>query len=315
MRAEELLKELKDEELVEKANACFAAAEPAGTIDKTRLLAEADLYLKALARREDSRTSERDFKLEIAVIVLISVEIALSLIFGFLGLSEGSKQGKALDDLNKSTAATAVAMATASDSIKAQSKAQAESLVRLNQMSDTLRDSLRTTNSMAAASRKQLEILKQEQDQRAQQLARKPKLQPFIGEIPLEDEPFNAVHKANYPISEETDISMKLNLRIQNRGNATANNITFRVVVFARDVTVQSSEAITHPNEPPDNPAQTFIITIEKLRQGVNVPMTVTFTYAKGHEPFVVSFVADADEIEHAVTLGSLSVAPRKPAR
>ncbi len=103
MRAEELLETLKDDDLKNRANSCFLEAEDtslykhAGPDEKLRLLTEADFYLKALIWRQDARIAERDFRLEKWVIGLISVEIVLSFIFGFLGLWEGRKQGNALD--------------------------------------------------------------------------------------------------------------------------------------------------------------------------------------------------------------------------
>src|SRR5438876_1213298 len=93
MRAEELLETLTDDELRHKADACFTQAqntqiyqhvgltklyEPINVAERQRLLAEADFYLKALAWRSDARTARRDFWMEVAVILLIGVEIILS---------------------------------------------------------------------------------------------------------------------------------------------------------------------------------------------------------------------------------------------
>jgi len=314
MRAEDLLKELTDDQLVEKANTCFVAADQRGTQEKTQWLAEADLYLRALARREDARTSKRDFKLEIAVIVLISVEIVLSLIFGFYGIHEGNKQAKALDDLNKSAAATTAAISSVHDSLESLSKAQTESLARLNQMSETLRDSFKTSSTAARAMREQLNILQQEQAERTAQLAKKPKLQLSIGQVPVIIGPFNTLRLPNYPVREQTDTSITFDLRLFNAGTAPATRLTFRITVWSSDVSVQSSEPLTQLNEPPGSPTKTTIIPIETVRPRVNIPMTLTLTFPKGHDPFDVDFTADANEIETGTPLGAVKVTPRKPA-
>lgn len=103
MRARELLDTLSDDELIAKADACFVQAESVniylqpGPVDRQRLLAEADFYLKALAWRSDARIARRDFWMEVAVIVLIGAEIFLSLYFGIVGIREAHEQSKVLD--------------------------------------------------------------------------------------------------------------------------------------------------------------------------------------------------------------------------
>jgi hypothetical protein len=151
MRAKELLETLTDDELKERANGCLTEAEMIDVnqrpAERQRLLTEADFYLKALIWRHDTRNSERDFRLEKVVITLISVEIVLSLIFGFLALWEGWKEGRVLSHMDTSTAAT-------SDSLQ----------------------------KLVAAQDASLRILQQEQAE----ASKKPRFALYVGNIPLD---------------------------------------------------------------------------------------------------------------------------------
>lgn len=325
MRAEELLESLTDDELKKKADACFAEADsmqvylqsgdsklylPEGATERQRLLAEADFYLKALAWRSDARTAQRDFWMEVGVMVLIGAEIVLS----WTALREGSKQSQILADMDSSTAATASAMAAVSKSLQSLADAQAKSLDRLNQMSDTLRESLKTNSAMAGATHKQLDILQQEQADHAAQLAKKPKLQLYIGSVPVITGTFNALRPPAYPIREQTDTSMTFDSSILNQGKASATRVQVRVVINAKDVSFSVPGNVTRANEPPDNPFQTWLINIDLIRPNVNIPMTLTFSFPKGHAPFEVAVNVDADELETGTPLGNFTLVPRKPA-
>lgn len=115
MRAEEL-DNLTEEQLQQKANACFAAAEDVniqlsgGNFEKLRLHLEAQFYVTALSKKRDERVARRDFRMEVGVIALIAVEIVLATVFGIVGIREGSGQTKALKDMDASTSATATSM-------------------------------------------------------------------------------------------------------------------------------------------------------------------------------------------------------------
>ncbi len=254
----------------------------------------------------ESWQSTRDFLLEIAVIFLILAEIILSFVFGVVAIREGRGQSKVLAHMEQSAAATASAMTAASSSLQSLADAQAKSLDRLNQMSDTLRDSLKTSSGMASATHKQLNILEQEQADRAAQLARKPKLQLHIGSVPLSIGPFNVLHPPTYPIREQTDTSVIFDSSIMNAGTAPATRVQLRAVVFATDVSFSSNANLIRPNEPADNPFQTSIINIELIRPHVNMPMTLSFSFPKGRAPFQVLFNVDADEIEAGTPLGGI---------
>jgi hypothetical protein len=93
----------KKRDLKEKANDCFRKYyDPnTGGLDKPALLLEAQFYMSEMDRRHQTWISWRDLILEIAVIVLIGIEIWL-----------GSKQDAVLNQLQSSTAATASTLAT-----------------------------------------------------------------------------------------------------------------------------------------------------------------------------------------------------------
>src|SRR5580692_3289994 len=121
MRAEEL-DNLTEDQLQQKANACFAAADDANIhlsgsgFEKLRLHLEAQFYLTALAKKRDERVARRDFRMEVGVIALIAAEIVLAIVFGIVGILEGNGQTKALKDMDTSTAATASSMTAVSES-------------------------------------------------------------------------------------------------------------------------------------------------------------------------------------------------------
>jgi hypothetical protein len=93
----------KKRDLKERANDCFRKYyDPnTGGLDKPALLLEAQFYMNEMDRRHQTWIGWRDLVLEIAVIVLIGVEIWL-----------GSKQDAVLTQLQSSTAATASTLAS-----------------------------------------------------------------------------------------------------------------------------------------------------------------------------------------------------------
>lgn len=107
MRAEDFDK-ATIKELQKQANICFDLArspreEPGllnakgptihmGDDAKLRLLLEAQFYLTAVARKRDEEVAARDRKLEIAVIILIGIEIILSIAGIGIGIHEAKQQ-------------------------------------------------------------------------------------------------------------------------------------------------------------------------------------------------------------------------------
>jgi len=62
--------------------------------EKLRLLLEAQFYLTGVARKRDERVANRDFWLEVTVIVLIFVEIIIISVAGIrIGILEGNQVG------------------------------------------------------------------------------------------------------------------------------------------------------------------------------------------------------------------------------
>jgi hypothetical protein len=316
MRAEEF-DTLTEKELQEKANNCFVQAEntnvnlTGGHFDELRLHLEAQFYLTAVSKKRDDRVARRDFWMEVGVIILIGAEIILSIVFGTVGILEGKGQMKTLEHMDTSAAATATAMTTVSSTLKSLETDQAESLDRLTQMNTTLNDSLKTSGKMVGAASKQLDILQQEQAERAAQLAKKPQLQLAIGNL-FVPAVFNAVHPPSFQVREQTDTTMTFDASILNAGNAAATRVQFRVVLLASDVSFSPLNAIQTP-EPPESPSKTYIINIDIIRPSIKIPMTMTFTFPKGHAPFQVVFNVDADEIQTATPLGMVLLAPRTP--
>jgi len=316
MRAEDA-KRLTIKELEEQADVCFITADQINEdqrhFEKLRLQLEAQYYLTLAARKHDDRVARRDFWMEVAVIVLIGLE----LILGGYGIKEGRQQGKvlehmdvsaaatatAMDNVKQSTADSATAMNAASKSLTTLAKDQDKSLHRLEQMDQTLQASLKQTNTMASALQTQLEILQKEQADRLALLARKPKLVLYWGDDLSVDRP-------NYdftPIA-ETDTSATFHFTFRNQGKAEASRVELGISIRARDVSLQISPPLKTPRGPYAEPTLEF----DFLRPNAPAAIIMTFTFPKGHEPFYVFFFADADEVEWT-PLGQITVHPRKP--
>jgi hypothetical protein len=289
MRAEELLDTLTDEELKRRANECFIKAERSNlyelpeTAERQRLLTEADFYLKALIWRHDARITERDariaerdFRLEKWVIILISVEILLSLIFGFLGLWEGWKQGKALDrqvsvlsHMDTSTAAT-------SDSLQ----------------------------KLVAAQDASLKILQEEQAQRA----KKPRLALYDGNIPID--------KSTLQLASRTGLAQdtaSFDLLVKNIGDAPVSMSRLHVLT-PQGVGVAAEQLITVPEfGPPAHPnTQVLTLQLPLLPAGETYRLNFAVYAPKGHPAFKITFTVDAMELQAVAPLGSLTVLPPK---
>jgi hypothetical protein len=89
LRAEEL-DNLTEEELLEQANICSITAENKGNeMERLLLHLQAQYYVTAVARKRDDRVADRDFRMEVWVIVLIGLEILLSLILEYTASSRG----------------------------------------------------------------------------------------------------------------------------------------------------------------------------------------------------------------------------------
>lgn len=222
MRAEELLKTLSDEDLKERANGCFIQAESTRLYqlpspeEKQRLLTEADFYLKALIWRKDARIAERDFRLEKWVIALISVEIFLSLVFGFLGLWEGWKQGKALD----------------------------RQIAILSHMDTNTAATTDSLQKLVAAQDASVGILRQEQVERA----RKPRLALYVGNTLLDKAAVHLLARKGFART-----AASLDLLLKNEGDAPLSTFRLHALVPA-GVVLNTEGLITLPESEPPAP-------------------------------------------------------------
>jgi hypothetical protein len=118
--------------------------------------------------------------LEIAVIVLIGLEIVISLVGMWIGAREGNKQARVLSNIERGTRDTADAMAKARTSLDALAESQTNSLDYLNHMNESLRSSQKMTEATARATLKQLQIFEEEQAIKFAKNAKKTKLELVV---------------------------------------------------------------------------------------------------------------------------------------
>jgi len=216
--------------------------------------------------------------------------------------------------MNTSTAATATA--TQGVNTAAQDQAgrlknltdeQTKSLTSLGQMNDKLQSSLTRTSEMVSAMQEQLKILKEEQTIRQAQLAKKPRLEISLGGSPL-----ISTRQESLKAREFTATRAGYDLSLTNSGDATATKGLLRVMVMAKDVSIDSSSGFQRPYEEPDSATHTFLLNFGDLRPKVTLPMRIAFVFPKGQERFMVMFNADADEIATGTYLGRIEITPLK---
>jgi hypothetical protein len=280
MRAEELLDTLTDGELKKRVDDNFAAAETTGSLlQQQSHYDRADFYLRALQWRHDDRIAARDFRLEVAVIVLIGIEILLSV----YGLWEGHQQGKlierqtiALTHMDASSADTATAMQAARDSLKSLADAQAASLKIL--------------------------------EEQPAEHAKKPKLTMYVGDTPLTKAIISPIARSGNAQS-----FASFDLLLKNIGEAPVS--TFRLhALFPARVIFETDRLFT-VLEPDQSGSPTQTVTVEQplLPAGKTVRVHVKLWVPEGYAPFKVSFTVDAMELQAVTPLGSLTVVPPKP--
>jgi len=280
-----------EEDLLEKADECLSRAGsgldvPQKDFDdlvRLRLSLEAQACLAEVLRRradkaaaQDRKRENRHFWIEIIVVaLLIGAELWVSIYYGRLGIREGKEQAAILQDVKKSTADSAEAIQQSTASLKTLVAQQAESL----------------------------RISQNEQAERA----KKPRLQLYIGQIPLT--------AANGPFKPrvETDTSATFDIVVRNAGEATANKVIWRALV-PPDVGLNSTPSATPANDLPDRPVHAFLYFQDLIPPKGYVETTITFFFPKGHAPFVVKFNASSPEITGETPLGLLPIFPRKPA-
>jgi hypothetical protein len=329
MRAEDF-DQATIEELQTRANKCFDLAQspleeplmysgvglnqrPINLDDggKLRLLLEAQFYVAAVARKRDEQVARRDYHLEVAVIVLICIEIILSTAGIWIGIHEANEQADVLSNIEKSSIKTATAMNAAATSLKTLADQQTASVSQLQQMNGNLQDSSTKTGVMAAASQKQLRILQDEQTSRLTQLSKKPKLEIYVGSIQLRPEmvlPANA--------RQSTDDRSVYDIILKNSGDATATKGMLRVIVSGEGTWLECSSGANRVFEEPGSQVHSYLIQFEFLRPNVQIPMALTIGYPKGQQfAGMVNFNVDVEELPAGSPLGVLVVLPQqKPA-
>lgn len=262
MRAEELDK-LSIKKLQERADACFIEAEKVPFIDPERhqLLVEAQFYFTAIAKKRDDQTAQRDFRMEVAVIALISIEIILSVVFGLIAIREGNQQAAI-------TAASAAAMADAKKALETLTDQQKSSLSSLSEMNQNLQSS-------TGAARKQLHILQDEQTAALAQRSKKPNLVLYLNETTLDATKRIAI----YP-GRQTPTSSACKFALQNRGNAGAHDIAIRFELPANVKMTANEELKLRERSEIDYTFHIYTISIPDIgphRSSAELPLTFTF--------------------------------------
>jgi hypothetical protein len=323
MRAEEFDK-ASIEELQAHADRCFELArspleEPipldqftnAHTLDdagKLRLLLEAQFYVSAVVRKRDEKVARRDFWMEVAVIVLIGIEIILSIAGFWFGIHEANQQARVFNDIETSSSQTATAMNAAATSLKTLADQQTASVGQLQQMNTNLQVSSTKTAAMARASQKQLAILQDQQAKSLAEAARKPQLRLYVGSVLL-----NSASNTNLKSREETDTSVAFDVLFQNAGNKTATAPLLRIITSDKDIGVASSNGrVNQPELAPDMTGRVNLLQFDNMRAGISLSFELTISYSKGHHPFNVIFNCDADEIQTGTPIGSITITPRQ---
>jgi hypothetical protein len=310
-----------EEELIRLANLCHERAgsallvPPADSdqLTKLHLFLGAQLCLTEVVRKRTEQTAEhdrgrneeiaeRDYRLERWVLILIGIEIVLSL----AGLWAGYKQGKVLDQQTAALTHMDTSTAATADSLQKLVADQSKSLARLSDMNTNLQESLKTTDTMAVTTKRQLGILQQDQKDRLAQLAKKPKLVLYTVEGDT------LLLTATSPIlpRQRTETSLTYDFLLKNDGDEDATRVVFRTAIFAADVSLQTSPPSQHTTEPLGWVYHTSTMPIDLIRPNNVLPISLTFTYPKGHPPFRVKLNIDADKLGTGNLLGNLIANP-----
>ena len=191
--------------------------------------------------------------------------------------------------------------------LKTLTEEETKSIDSLKEMNLNLRASVKQTSNMTEAMQQQLQILKEDQAHRQSQLAKKPKLEFNVGSVPV-----NTFFNTSLKAREFTDTHATYDVSLKNSGDANATKGTLRVIIFAKEASLQSNAPVQRPYEEPDSPSHTFLMPFDYLRPTVTIPMSITFNYPKGQSPFTVVFNVDVEELPAATPLGSMIIKPPK---
>ena len=281
-----------EKELLTIADACLkkagsALSEPDSNFDqhtKLRLLLEAQSCLAEVIRkraeqaaerdrRRNEELAQRDFKMEVGVMVLIGFEIVLSVVGLWMGYQQGKvldKQTSALTHMDTSTAATA--------------------------------DSLQ---KLVAAQDASLKILQEEQAQRA----KKPRLALYVGSMPIDKTTLQLARRTG--LAQDTasfDLLVK-NIGDAPVSTSRLHVLTPEGVGLDAEqlIIVPQIGPPAHPN------TQVLTLQLPLLPAGETYRLHIGIYAPKGHPAFKITFTVDAMELQAVAPLGSLTVLPPKP--
>ncbi len=109
---------------------------------KANATALAQFYLAEIDRRDSTQIAQRDYKLEVWVIVLIGLELVLAIAAIVAGWVENKNQQNVLDQLNKSGAETARTLTAVREAQEASVETQKHTLENLVAMNSALQDEM-----------------------------------------------------------------------------------------------------------------------------------------------------------------------------
>lgn len=193
------------------ADDCFKSIDNAPVEQKAALWLEGQSYNREIDNRYEDRRSWRDLLLEIVVIVLIAFE-----------LHDAGQQSAILGALNTSSSDTAQAIKTLVQDQKSSVATQKDSLTKIQQMNDVVA--------------KQLDLLKQEQEERSAQENSHPKFTAWAESYDIREQRLHSVSLEDLPNQGRPSVGLlrepwvdnsavTVRLVLRNIGNATALNV------------------------------------------------------------------------------------------
>jgi hypothetical protein len=295
----EELADLTEAQLRERANASLSGVEPMSAMERQHHLVEAQFYIDEIERREQAREREehgsiarRDYKLEIWVIVLIGIEILLSILGLAFGYIENKAQTNVLSELKTSVGTLNESTRKTADNIEKLSKAQG--------------DALDTQKKTLSAMKQQLEVLQEDQKQRAAELARRPILELRSGKVRLTS--FGTVPIFPKEIS-QTDA--KYEFLLQNIGDLSAKNFNVYMSTDNKDVNISTENGSQSVPIPSDTPGVDHGVSFNVPFLSVNGIFVVrlNLNFPAGTKPFNIHAWANGDNLANQ-NLGDFFVRP-----
>lgn len=301
------LKQKSNDQLQSLVDGCFSELMTCTQELKPTLMLLAQFYTNEINRRHDARTSRRDFWMEVGVIGLITIEIVISLVALRIGIRDGKAQTLVLEHMENSTGATADTLRTLQTEQKESLDTQKTSLQTIQQMNSAVQGSLKTNTAMNGALRSQLAILKDEQQKRLAEEAKKPRIVARIGTIAL----LGAITPV--PAKDLTATSVVYEITLWNEGTAMLLYGQLHITAVGPGVKIKSDRPSQQPWLSGDvtDKATSIVISFERLRVGVHVSITVTAEFPKGTAPFPIELGLEGDNYPMTV-IGDITTTPPK---